>query len=108
MITNLAPCLVPTFFSDVASDSDSNSDDGSSSHSTDHHWRILSGKQSPGDAPRELQEAIEEDLSTRELSHSNYNYNYSSYYHNYDPWANTKKYCEWYPSSCYKYCDWYP
>lgn len=63
------------------------------------------------EAPRELAEAVDEDVKEmkRELGaqrklHSSYNHNN---YHN-DFWSRTERYCNWYPDSCFDFCDWYP
>jgi len=81
LVLNYAPCPIPTFFNNSASD-----------------WRMLS---ETAPSPRELDQIVEEDISgRRELGHSHYYYN--SY------WDRVERYCNWYPSSCYNYCDWYP
>ena len=87
--------------------------------------RVLSATE----APRELAEAVEEDMKEMErelgateaerklgsyLSHSRSNYSPSyshSHSHNYyynDFWSRTERYCTWYTDSCFDFCDWYP
>jgi hypothetical protein len=87
LVTNLAPCAVTTY---------QNPDE------TERRMlSIFANHQAVGDAPRELEDIVDEDMPLRELSHSSY-YNKSSY------WDRTRIYCDKYPSSCYNYCDWYP
>lgn len=91
-VTNLAPCAVPTYLNNGAE----TEEDSESSH-----WhRMLSQKQEPMEAPRELEAIVEEDMPKRELGHGSWKK--ESY------WDRTKRYCSYYPSSCYNYCDWYP
>lgn len=81
---------------------------------------MLAAKQDPEGAPRELQEIMEDEFPDhRELGHNNYysygynNYGYNNYYSyghksTYSYWDRIKRYCKYYPSSCFNYCDWYP
>ena len=86
-VTNLAPCVVPTYLTD-----------NSSSKSNTEWRRMLAEKQEPGEAPRELQELVEDDAPKRELR----------YYSRDQYWARIERYCSWYPANCFNYCDWYP
>ena len=81
-VTNVSPCLVPTYLT---------KDNGK--------HRMLTAKQEPSDAPRELQDIMDEERPSRELWHRS---SYSSY------WYRVERYCKYYPNSCYHYCDWYP
>lgn len=112
-LINLAPCAVRDEPTACEADDDS------------ALRRVLSAEAPAGEAPRELAEAVEEDMKEmkRELgdtvadrklhsyytqSHSNSHYNqHDSYYYN-DFWSRTARYCAWYSDSCYDYCDWYP
>ena len=56
-VVNISPCLVPTYLTSDPNDSD------------DGKWRMLTAKQDSSDAPRELQEIMEDEMSGRELWH---------------------------------------
>ena len=91
-VTNLAPCMIPTYV--ISGDSEDES--ASSGH------RLLSTlieKQALSEPPRELHAIVEDDMPKRELS---------SWYSRESYWARTEKYCEWNPTNCLSYCDWYP
>ena len=110
-LINLAPCAV--------------SDQPAACAEESH--RMLSAE-TAGEAPRELSEAVDEDIKEmeRELgateaerklhsynshayshSHSNsYSHSHNHYYN--DFWSRTARYCAWYTDKCFNFCDWYP
>ena len=51
---------------------------------------------------------MEDEFPNRELWHKSNNYYSYGHKSTYSYWDRVKRYCKWYPSSCFNYCDWYP